>query len=76
MELRVKMKDSGSVCTCLPGFININLDGRFLVKYGGVEMMAEMCNFDIYIKPKEEWLDLVYAHTEGFLDPEQLRNWP
>ena len=40
-----------------------------MVEEHGLEVMRSMKDFDVYIKPKDIWLDLSYAHHEGFLDP-------
>lgn len=81
MELVVRIKTSlpyrgGGHFKCLPGFINLFSNGKFLVKEGGVEVHRDMEDYDVYIKPYDTWLDLEYAYAEGFLDPQELRRWP
>ena len=76
MELVVRGKDGCGHFKCLPGFINILKDGRFMIREGDKEIYREMEIYDIYIKPQDVWLDLTYAYNEGFLDPTELRNWP
>jgi hypothetical protein len=75
MELVVRFKRSGVSYKCLPGFINIMNDKRFLVREGYVEKMREMYAYDVYLKPLDTWMDLLYAYNEGFLEPSQLRKW-
>jgi len=76
MELIVRTKYGGAHFKCLPGFINLFKDRRFIVREGMFEVYREMEYYDIYIKPHDVWLDLMYAHNEGFLEPSELRNWP
>jgi hypothetical protein len=76
MELVVRGKNKVGHFKCLPGFINILNDGRFMVREGYVEVYREMAYYDVYIKPDDKWVDLNYAYEEGFLDPEELRKWP
>ena len=75
MELCLRRKIFGTLYTCLPGFINILNDGRVMVNEGDAERMREMEEYDVYIKPDDKWVDLSYAYSEGFLDPDQLRRW-
>lgn len=76
MEIRVRLKSVGAVYPCLPGFVNINQDGKLLVNEAGREVVREMKYYEVYIAPDENWEDLIYAYREGFLEPEQLRKWP
>ena len=76
MELVVRTKQTKQHYKCIPGFVNIMDDGRFMVREGDIEKMREMEFYDVYIKPVDIWMDLWYAYCEGFLDPEQLRKWP
>ncbi len=75
MELVVRGKGNLGHFKCLPGFMNILNDGRFMVREGYVEVYREMVYYDVYIKPDDKWMDLSYAYEEGFLDPEELRKW-
>lgn len=75
MELVVRGKSKLGHFKCLPGFMNILNDGRFMVREGYVEVYREMVYYDVYIKPDDRWMDLSYAYKEGFLDPEELRKW-
>ena len=75
MELVVRGKGKLGHFKCLPGFINILNDGRFMIREGYVEVYREMVYYDVYIKPDDQWMDLSYAYEEGFLDPEELRRW-
>ena len=47
-----------------------------MVDEGDQERAREMDEYDVYITPDRKWMDLTYAYNEGFLDPNQLRNWP
>mgnify|MGYP003650096089 CR=1 FL=1 len=76
MHLLLKRKKFGGLYKCVPGFVNINLDGRVMVDEGDQERAREMDEYDVYITPDRKWMDLTYAYNEGFLDPNQLRNWP
>ena len=76
MELVVRGKDGCGHFKCLPGFINILKDWKFMVSEYDLEVYRDMCFYEVYIKQKDDWLDLIYAYKEGFLDPSQLRNWP
>ena len=73
MELVVRLKGSHASYKCIPGFINIMQDQKFLVREGHVEKMREMEFYDVYLKPLDTWMDLPYAYHEGFLDSTQLR---
>ena len=75
MQLSLRKKKFGGVYTCIPGFVNINLDGRVIVDEGDEERAREMDGYDVFIKPDQKWMDLTYAYNEGFLDPKQLRDW-
>ena len=75
MQLLLKRKKFGGVYTCIPGFVNINGDGRVIVDEGDQERAREMIEYDVYITPEKKWMDLTYAYNEGFLDSSQLRNW-
>ena len=75
MVLAVRRKKQHAVRRAIPAFINLWRDGSFMVEEHGLEVMREMQDYDVYIKPKDIWLDLSYAHYEGFLDSEQLRKW-
>ena len=75
MQLVLKRKKFGGIYTCIPGFININLDGRVMVDEGDAERAREMIEYDVYINPYDKWMDLTYAYNEGFLDSNQLKNW-
>lgn len=75
MELVVRGKNKAGHFKCLPGFINILNDGRFMIREGHIEVYREMAYYDVYIKPHDKWVDLSYAYEEGFLDPEELRKW-
>jgi hypothetical protein len=75
MQLLLKRKKFGGIFTCIPGFVNINLDGRVMVDEGDAERAREMIEYDVYINPYDKWMDLTYAYNEGFLDPNQLKNW-
>jgi len=76
MQLLLKRKKFGGVFTCLPGFVNINLDGRVIVDEGDKERVQDMGFYDVWIVPDQKWMDLTYAYNEGFLDSDQLRKWP
>lgn len=76
MELIVREKESGKHAKCLPGLVNILTDWRFVAREYNGEVYRNMCDYDIYIKSQDNWLDFIYAYKEGFLDPKQLRNWP
>ena len=76
MELRLKLKSCGAIYSCIPAFVNINRDGKVIVEEAGREVVREMKDYDVYIKPHDSWTDLTYAQEEGFLDPSQLRKWP
>jgi hypothetical protein len=75
MQLVLKRKKFGGIYTCIPGFVNINLDGRVMVNEGDAERAREMIEYDVYINPYDKWMDLTYAYNEGFLDSNQLKNW-
>lgn len=75
MVLAVRRKKQHAIYKAIPAFINLWKDETFMVEEHGLEVMRSMKDFDVYIKPKDIWLDLSYAHHEGFLDPQQLRNW-
>jgi hypothetical protein len=75
MQLVLKRKKFGGIYTCIPGFVNINLDGRVMVDEGDAERAREMIEYDVYINPYDKWMDLTYAYNEGFLDSNQLKNW-
>jgi hypothetical protein len=47
-----------------------------MVEEYGIEVIRNMCDYDIYIKPHDMWLDLSYAEEEGFLDSKELKKWP
>jgi len=76
MKLLLKRKKFGGLYSCIPAFVNINLDGMVMVDEGDRELAREMEEYDVFITPDQKWMDLTYAHNEGFLDPEQRRNWP
>ena len=75
MQLLLKRKKFGGIYTCIPGFVNINQDGRVIVDEGDEERAREMVEYDVYINPYDKWMDLTYAYNEGFLDSNQLKNW-
>ena len=75
MELRIRLKSCGAVYSCIPAFVNINLDGNVIVNEAGREVVRAMKDYDVFIKPDSQWEDLTYAHKEGFLDAQQLRRW-
>lgn len=75
MELTVRRKGCISLRKCLPAFINLFGNQRFVMDYNGKEVVREMKDYDVYLKPESKWIDLRYAFDEGFLEPEQLRKW-
>lgn len=75
MELTVRRKGFVGIRKCIPGLINLFGKGHFILEYNGKEVMRDMKDYDVYLKPKKKWMDLRYAHEEGFLDPEQLKKW-
>ena len=75
MELTVRRKGYVSIRRCIPAFINLFRKGYFVMDYNGTEVLRKMKDYDVYIRPRKEWLDLTYAQDEGFLDSSQLRNW-
>ena len=76
MELRVRSKIGGGIFSCLPGFVNINLDGHFIVREGPREVVREIIDYEVFIPYDGIWICLNYAWEEGFLDSNQLRMWP
>lgn len=75
MELTVRRKGFITIRKCIPGFIGLFGPGCFVMDYNGREVIRLMKDYDVYIKPKGEWMDLRYASEEGFLDSGQLRKW-
>jgi len=73
--LRVRSKNGGGIFSCLPGFVNINLDGHFIVSENGREVVREINDYEVFIKPDGIWMCLSYAYQEGFLEPDELRRW-
>lgn len=76
MELRIRLKTCGAIYTCIPAFVNINRDGKVIVTEYGREVVRDMKNYDVFLKPDSRWEDLTYAQEEGFLDSAELRRWP
>jgi len=76
MTLTVKRKKETAIYKAIPAFINLWNDKTFMVEEYGIEVMRNMCDYDIYIKPHDVWLDLSYAEEEGFLDSKELKKWP
>ena len=75
MELTVRRKGYVTIRRCVPAFVNLFRKGYFVMEYDGKEVLREMRDYDVYIRPYNEWMDLTYAQNEGFLDSSQLRNW-
>ena len=75
MELVIKHKETKKIYKCLPGFINILKDWRFIVRDGPHEQHQNMKDYNIYIAQEGLWLDLIYAYQEGFIEPSELRSW-
>ena len=76
MEIRIRLKSCGAIYPCIPAFVNINLDEKVIVNEGGRDTVRHMKDYDVFIKPDQQWTDLTYAYKEGFLDSQQLKNWP
>ena len=75
MVLTVRRKGFLGIRKCIPGFINLFDKGGFIIEYGGREVLRKMKDYDVYLKPRDKWMDLTYAYEEGFLDPMELGKW-
>jgi hypothetical protein len=75
MELTVRRKGFISIRKCIPAFVNLFGKGKFIMEYNRKEVLRDMKDYDVFLKPKNTWMDLTYAHEEGFLDSSELRRW-
>ena len=75
MELQLKHKYSNLECSCVPALVNINQDGAVILDELTGPTPRDMRDYDVFLSPNKTWEDLTYAHAEGFLDPQQLKNW-